>query len=113
MATHIGPHNSDLFADSRIVLDPQDELFYIMRPNMVPCDCTCPRCPGAFQEGMRKHDMHTRGINRVHGAAEPDDLIEIMEAIQESYDEDYDRYQEEHHHEIVQMERYEMWRNEY
>jgi hypothetical protein len=43
----------------------------------------------------------------------PDEAYEYAEGLQEWYDDDYDRYQEENHHAIAQMEAYENFRNEY
>lgn len=42
-----------------------------------------------------------------------DDAREYIENLEEFFERDYDNYLEENHHEIAQMERYEMWRNEY
>lgn len=49
------------------------------------------------------------------GRAFPSDeeAYEYIEDIEQSFEEDYDDYLEENHDAIVQMERYEMWRNEY
>lgn len=53
--------------------------------------------------------LHTK--NQVF--EEEEEAIESLEALEEFFEEDYDQYLEENHHEIVQMERYEQWRNEY
>lgn len=42
-----------------------------------------------------------------------DEAHDWMDAVEEKYEEDYDRYLEENRYEIAQMERYEQWRNEY
>lgn len=52
---------------------------------------------------------HTRGIF----FEEPDDAIDWIEAIQEAYDEQEDRYLEENSFAIAQSERYEQFRNEF
>lgn len=52
---------------------------------------------------------HTNG--KVFDEAE--DAEQWIESVAEAFEEDYDNYLEENHHAIAQMERYEMWRNEY
>lgn len=52
---------------------------------------------------------HTAG--QVFKDAEEAD--EYLYNLEESFEEDYDQYLDENRHEIVQMERYEQWRNEY
>lgn len=42
-----------------------------------------------------------------------EDAVEHLEVLEQAYEEDYDEYLEENRHEIAQMERYEMWRNEF
>lgn len=42
-----------------------------------------------------------------------DQAVEWIEGLEEFFEQDYEDYLEENHHSIVQMERYEMWRNEY
>lgn len=52
---------------------------------------------------------HTKGIL----FEDEDTANEWIESVAESFEEDYDNYLEENHDAIVQMERYEQWRNEY
>lgn len=52
---------------------------------------------------------HTRGIV----FEEPDDAIDWIEAIQDAYDEQEERYLEENSYAIAQSELYEQFRNEY
>lgn len=52
---------------------------------------------------------HTSG----HLFDEVEEAEEYMQGIEESFEEDYDDYLEENRYAIVQMERYEQWRNEY
>jgi hypothetical protein len=52
---------------------------------------------------------HSRGIF----FEEPDDAIDWIEAIQETYDEQEDRYLEENSRAIAQSELYEQHRNEF
>jgi hypothetical protein len=103
MATHIG-YCADITKGMTVEIDPEDDLYYVYV--LADCNCGCPNCKGKIK---RKHNG---SINKV-GQEEPDEMIEWLEGLQESYDEDFERYQEENHYEIVQMERYEQWRNEY
>lgn len=41
------------------------------------------------------------------------DAMEAIAEMAEAFEEDYDQYLEENHYDIVQMERYEAFRNEY
>lgn len=43
---------------------------------------------------------------------ESDDAHEYIQGVKEFFEEDYDQYLEENHDSIVQMERYEAFRNE-
>ena len=52
---------------------------------------------------------HTRGIV----FEEPEEALDWIEAIQDAYDEDEERYFEENSYAIAQSERYEQFRNEY
>lgn len=49
---------------------------------------------------------HTSG----HLFDESDDVHEYLDNLEETFEQDYDDYLEENRYEIVQMERYEMWR---
>lgn len=73
-----------------------DDLYFVMVPD--------EGSPGGYRR-------HTASWNT--GRTEPDELLEMIENIQQDLDEDYNRYREENHHEIMQQERYELWKNEY
>lgn len=60
----------------------------------------------------RLHTMHGRGKKPKNGFPEHEDAQEWIEHTAERFDEDYESYLEENHHAIVQMERYEAFRNE-
>ena len=44
---------------------------------------------------------------------EYDEASEWIEGVAESFEDDYEQYLDENSHSIVQMELYELWRNEY
>ena len=52
---------------------------------------------------------HTNGLT----FGEAEDVEEWIANLSEFFEQDYDDYLEENRYEIVQMERYEMWKNEY
>lgn len=54
-------------------------------------------------------EAHTSG----HTFEDDEQAAEYIQGIEEAFEEDYDDYLEENRHAIVQMERYELWRNEY
>jgi hypothetical protein len=56
--------------------------------------------------GYRPHTSETVFMNE-------DDATEYIESLEDFFEQDYDDYLEENHFELVRMERYEMWRNEY
>ena len=73
-----------------------------------PCDCGCPNCKGKITE-TRRHSLH----NKTPGYEDYSDAEDHIQSIEEFFEEDYENYLEENHDEIVRMERYEDWRNEY
>lgn len=110
MATHIGPHCANICAGWEIRQDPEDELFYIMVPKK--CDCQCPNCSGIVKGEFERHSAYFRKTAPWVGEEDHENCVEMMEGLQESYDRDWDDYQETHHYEIVQQERWESFRNE-
>lgn len=73
----------------------------------VPIHCECgSECCNRKITGYRPH---TNGIR----FDEPDEVDEWIDNVAEKFERDYDNYLEENRHAIVQMERYEQWRNEY
>lgn len=60
-----------------------------------------------------KHTMHTRARSPVPGFEEHSEASECITQLAEAADEDYERYREENHFEIAQMERYEAFMQEY
>jgi len=54
-------------------------------------------------------EPHTSGMT----FDEPEDGHEYLDNLEETFEQDYDDYLDENRHAIVQMELYEMWRNEY
>ena len=105
MATHIGPHNPNI-AEGWKVREGEDGLWRVYVPENIYCDCGCPNCDKVLEVQYREH-------GRTPVSEDPDGCYEWLEALQQSYDDDYDRYTEEHSYEIAQMERYEAFRNEY
>lgn len=69
------------------------------------CECGS-ECCSRPQIGV---EPHSGG----HVFTEEDDAHEWIEATSEAWERDYDDYLEENRYELVQMERYEMWRREY
>jgi hypothetical protein len=69
------------------------------------CECGY-QCCSRPQTGVRPHD---------NGLLFDDfeQAYDWIEGVEEFFEQDYDSYLEENRHAIVQMERYEQWRNEY
>jgi hypothetical protein len=64
-------------------------------------------------DGSAPPDRLHNGKWNKEGFEEASDAEETIEAMRESFEEDYDDYLEENRYEIAQMERYEAFRNEY
>lgn len=104
--SYAGPYKNpaqDFYVDQ----DPRDGLFYVYLTEEVHCQCGSDECLGTASH-KRKH----RGKWNV-GFEEAGDAHEVIDQIHQSFDEDYESYLEENRYEIVQMERYEQFRNEY
>lgn len=88
---------------------PEDEwvngepLYAVFVPRY--CDCGEACCSKPIVDYSR----HTSGLL----FTEEDQANEWVEGVQERHEENYDAYVEENRHAIVQMERYELWRQEY
>lgn len=81
--------------------------------------------PEGYAYFIECHHRETREIDGVVGTFEywaphtggytfdtAEEANEFVDQVQEDFEEDYENYLEENHDAIVQMERYEMWRNE-
>jgi hypothetical protein len=69
----------------------------------VACPCDCSHCTA------RVFQPHSNGMF----FAEYEQADEWIESVQSFLDDDYDEYYEENRYHIVQMERYEIMRNEW
>lgn len=90
-----------------------------------PCAVTDENPEGVeyFVEVFREEEREIDGVSGTFSYWKPhtstmtwvdqEDCYEWIEAMEQRYEDDYDQYLEENHDSIVQMERYEMWRNEY
>lgn len=92
-----------------IEIDP--DKVYIVVPEEVRCLCGCYNCNKVLRTRYRLHTSHASGD--WPGFDEEADAIDSIEATEEFFERDYEQYVEENHYEIAQIERYEMWRNEY
>lgn len=81
------------------------EAWIVVVPQRVQCDCTCPSCKG-WRTEMVAHSSGKR-------FDEESDAWEWIEQMADSYEEMMDQYIEENSYQIAQMERYELWRQEY
>lgn len=92
-----------------VELDP--ELYYVAVEEPVNCDCPCSHCKTVLRKRLRLHSSHARG--QWSGCEDVTDADELIESIEQRFEDDYDDYLDENRHSIAQMERYEAWRNEY
>lgn len=92
-----------------IVLD--HELLYVAVEEKVHCDCHCPDCRAVLRTRYRLHTSHATG--KWEGCVDYEDADELIEAVRERFDDDYEDYLDENRHSIAQMERYEAFMNEY
>lgn len=69
------------------------------------CECGSECCSKPIT-GYRPHTNNQK-------FDEPEDVVEWIENLAESFEEDYDEYLQENSYEIRRMELYEQFRNEY
>lgn len=92
-----------------VELDP--DLLYVAIAEPVNCDCPCPSCHAVLRTRHRLHTSHATG--KWEGCQDWTDADELIENIRERFEEDYEDYLDENRHSIAQMERYEMFLNEW
>lgn len=93
--------------------NPVDEFNVEPNPNgegfvitvNVYCECGSPCCS--------RPKLGTRPHTSGKVFTDEDEAHEWLESLEQDFEEDYDNYLDENRHSIAQMERYEMWRNEY
>lgn len=93
------PHG--VTAEWKIEFNEEAQKFYVSVPD--DCNCGCPKCKGIV------YRPHTDGTQ----FEEYDEAHEWIEGVQIVLDDDYEDYYNENSYSIAQMERYEMFRNEY
>jgi hypothetical protein len=92
---------------------PDRDYVYIAVPEFCPCTrpcCSKPRIGWTVHTSAPKFyiDEFDNDIGEAEAAG-----YDWIENVQEKLEADADEYYEENRHAIVQMERYEQWRNEY
>ncbi len=102
MATYHGIYVNPT-TDWRVTLNDETGKYFIEVPERCECGSECCSKP------ILSWRPHTKGLQ----FDEQDEADDWIESVSEKSEADYDQYLEENHHEIAQMERYEMWRNEY
>ena len=113
MASFYGEYRNPA-GDFSVAENPDGEGFIItvavsdksILKNLLDGDITTDEAQELYSRGWRPHSNGTVFDDE-------DDAYEWIENVEQRFEEQYDDYLEQNGFEIAQMERYEMWRNEY